>query len=355
MTQITTRLVRMFFFLLSLLFMVVYAIGIEHTPSLWAYVWGSALGVIVFACLLGLDLLFKQSNLKSFNTLVLGIFFGYLMALGLTLVFDTLVEMSGLQPGHFFAGLVKILLFLAALFLGVSSTLRASNEFYASIPFIKFTEKRQIVKDILLDTSALYDPRLIDFATSGLLDKRVVLPRFLLQELHQMQEGGDEGDAIKAKRALEVIKTLETIPEFFLRYHDTDFPGIKDSPAKTMRLARLLGADILLADINRIHMPHVEGIRIINLHMLAQALKPLMRHGELLKIKIQRFGKEERQGVGYLEDGTMVVVNGGGDFIGETINTYVLSVKHTQSGRMIFCNVTEDKHSHYEHESLSPR
>ena len=90
-------------------------------------------------------------------------------------------------------------------------------------------------------------------------------------------------------------------------------------------------------------MAQVEGVRIINIHALSNALKPLMQRGEVMRIKIQRHGKEDRQGVGYLEDGTMVVVNGGGDFIGETITVHVLSVKHTTSGRMIFCNVAEDE------------
>jgi uncharacterized protein YacL len=89
-------------------------------------------------------------------------------------------------------------------------------------------------------------------------------------------------------------------------------------------------------------MGTIEGITVVNLHALSNALKPLMQGGELIRIKIQRYGKEPRQGVGYLEDGTMVVVNGGGDYIGDTIEARVLSVKHTSSGRMIFCNVAEE-------------
>ena len=91
-------------------------------------------------------------------------------------------------------------------------------------------------------------------------------------------------------------------------------------------------------------MASIEGIRIINIHTLSNALKPLMQAGEFIKIKIQRYGKEPRQGVGYLDDGTMVVVNGGGNYIGEAIDAKVLSVKHTTSGRMIFCNAMDEEH-----------
>jgi uncharacterized protein YacL len=105
----------------------------------------------------------------------------------------------------------------------------------------------------------------------------------------------------------------------------------------------MIDADLLTADISRIEQASIEGVRIINIHTLSNALKPLTHSGETLTIKVQRYGKEPRQGVGYLEDGTMVVINGGADFIGETIKTHVLSVKHTSSGRMIFCNALEDE------------
>ena len=128
-----------------------------------------------------------------------------------------------------------------------------------------------------------------------------------------------------------------------VRFNDTDFPDVKDIQSKLIRLARLVDANILSADISKIQMASIEGIRIINLHTLSNALKPLMQAGEFIKIKIQRFGKEPRQGVGYLDDGTMVVVNGGGKFISETIDAQVLSVKHTSSGRMVFCNACDEE------------
>ena len=216
---------------------------------------------------------------------------------------------------------------------------------YLSLSFIKFTPTAQPTKDILLDLSALGDARIIDLAASGLLDKRLLLPRFLLKELHQQEEDQDEMIASKAKRSLDVLKKLEILPNLHLRYQETDFPEVQDFTSKVLRLARLLDTDLLSADNNRAQTAQIEGIRVINIHALSNALKPLMQRGESLKIKIQHIGKEELQGVGYLEDGTMVVVNGGGDYIGETISTRVLSVKRTTSGRMVFCNVSADEGS----------
>ena len=154
----------------------------------------------------------------------------------------------------------------------------------------------------------------------------------------------------KARRCLDVIKKLESVPALEIKINDTDFPDVKEMQGKLIRLARLLDANLLTADINRIQMASIEGIRVINMHALSNALKPLMQAGEYIKIKIQRYGKEPRQGVGYLDDGTMVVVNGGGNYIGETIEAKVLSVKHTTSGRMIFCNAVDDEGVSYEDE-----
>ncbi len=169
-----------------------------------------------------------------------------------------------------------------------------------------------------------------------------MIPRFIIKELYASAEMGDEISKSKARRCLDVVKKLEAVPGLELRFNDTDFPDVKETQGKLMRLARLLDANLLTADISRIQIASVEGIRIINIHTLSNALKPLMQAGEFIKIKIQRYGKEPRQGVGYLDDGTMVVVNGGGNYIGEIIDAKVLSVKHTSSGRMIFCNAIDE-------------
>ncbi len=340
---LSTTFVRFLFILLSVIFMISFAVGNVEAASGWTYVWGAALGLLIAGILIGLDMLCKRFNLRAFNTAVLGLFFGYLMAQALMLVFNAILDISGAHPGHVFIEIVKIFLFLFGTYLGVMMTLRSAGEIYLSIPFVKFTPTTQVSKDILLDLSALSDPRIIDLAASGLLDRRLIFPRFLIKELYQQEEDSDETTSSKAKRLLEIVHRLETLPNLHLRFQETDFPEEKEITGKILRLARLLDADVLSIDINRIQTAQIEGIRVINLHTLSNAMKPLMQKGEFLKIKILRHGKEEMQGVGYLEDGTMVVVNGGGKHIGELISARVLSVKHTASGRMIFCNVSENE------------
>ncbi|MBS0616367.1 MAG: TRAM domain-containing protein [Verrucomicrobia bacterium] len=306
--------------------------------------WGMGLGITFGCFLVALDMLFRRYNLRAFNIAIIGVFIGYLMGEALLLVFNAILEISSIsvviQPQTL--EIIKIALFLFGIYLGTIMTLRASDELYVSIPFVKFTQTTQKKKDLIVDTSVLADARIIDVVATGLFDHQLIIPRFVIKELYAQSETGDEPTRVRARRCLDVSKKLEAVPHLELRYNDTDFPEVKDTTGKLVRLARLLDANILSADVSRVQMSSIEGISIINMHSLSNALKPLMQAGEFIRIKIQRYGKEPRQGVGYLEDGTMVVVNGGGDFIGDLIDARVLSVKHTTSGRMIFCNVADE-------------
>ena len=336
---------RTFFVVLSIFFMTIYMVSNPMGSTTMNAFIGVLIGVAFGAILIGFDILFRRYNLRSFNISIIGLFIGYFMGKALILVFDSILDISTISV-HLapqVIEIVKIALFLFGLYLGTIMTLKASDELYISIPFVKFTPTAQRKKDLLVDGSVLADARIIDLAASGLVDQHLVIPRFIMKDLYAQVESTDEGLKAKAKRALEVVKKLEASPSLKMRYNDTDFPDIKDQMNKMVRLARLLDANILSADISHIQMSVIEGVRIVNIHTLSNALKPLMQTGEQIKIKIQRYGKEPRQGVGYLDDGTMVVVNGGGDYIGEIINAQVLSVKHTTSGRMIFCNANENQ------------
>jgi uncharacterized protein YacL len=322
--------------------------GETHANALVGIIIGTVFGFL----LIGFDLLFKRFNLRSFNIAVVGIFIGYLMGQALVLIFDAVLDISRIsiifQPQTL--EIIKIALFLFGVYLGTIMTLRSSDELYVSIPFVKFSPSAQKKKDLIVDPSVLSDARIIDLAATGLLDHQLIISRFTVKELYAFSEIGDEVSKSKARRSLDVIKKLEAIPDLDLRFNDTDFPEVKDIQGKLVRLARLLDGNILTADIGRVQTALVEGIRYVNIHSLSNALKPLMQAGEHIKIKIQRYGKEPRQGVGYLDDGTMVVVNGGGNYIGETIDAKVLSVKHTSSGRMIFCNACDEESLSHDYE-----
>ncbi|PIS03044.1 MAG: hypothetical protein COT85_03175 [Chlamydiae bacterium CG10_big_fil_rev_8_21_14_0_10_42_34] len=343
---------RTLFMILSIFFMTTYTISGSDGYTHANLMLGIGLGVTLGLALIAFDLLFKRFNLRAFNIAIIGLFVGYLMGQALVLILSSVLDISAasIHINPKVLEVIKIALFLFGIYLGTLMTLRASDELSISVPFVRFTPSAHRKKDLLIDHSILSDARILDLAGSGIFDHHLIVPRFLIKELYIQAETNDESTRSKAKRSLDMVKKLEALPDLDLRFNDTDFPEIKEPMGKMVRLARLLDANIITADLSRMQMAAIEGVRVINIHTLSTALKPLMQAGEHIKIKIQRYGKEPRQGVGYLEDGTMVVVNGGGEYIGETIDAKVLSVKHTTSGRMIFCNAKDEEGGYHSYD-----
>lgn len=341
--NISSVFFRFFFVVLSLLFFNTFTVtAFSFGFSGLSIAIGTAIALVFCLLLFGSDYLFRQVSLKSLNTTTLGLFFGYALGQVAVLIFTGALEVASLSLSPETLSLVKAGLFLFCVYFGVAFTVRAAGELYISLPFIKLKPTNKKTKDLILDNSILGDSRIIDLAASGLIDNHVIIPRFILKEIYELAESQNESSRSKARRSLEVVQKLESIPNLELRYVETNFPEIKEVQAKLVRLARLLDANIFTADMSVIEQSTIEGIRIINIHSLSKALKPLTQSGEYINIKVQRYGKESRQGVGYLDDGTMVVINGGAEYIGEVIKAQVLSVKHTSSGRMIFCNSMDE-------------
>lgn len=328
------------------------SINFEQNVNFWI---GIGVGAFLTLFCAFLEKGLTRLNLLSFNAVALGTFVGFF--LGKTLV-KTIDFLQISQESTIYTQLVKSSVMLSCIYLGALLTLKRANEIYASIPFIRMKQGKNQKKDLLLDASILSDPRIIDLASTGFFDNRWVIPKCVIQDLKTDLESSDEQLAIQSKKSLDVYKKLDAIAHLNLRLTDMDFPDIEDSNDRILQIAKYLHADIFTAN-TKWDRPLDTTVRMINIHSLSSALKPLMEMGKYLQIKIQRYGKEPRdkkeprQGVGYLEDGTMVVVNGGGDFIGETISALVLSVKHTSSGRMIFCN-TVDNSAYSKEEKLLP-
>lgn len=341
--HISLTFIRILFFGLCVLFFATFTTARSADNTYYAHLaFGIVAGIAFGGALVCLEVFSKKFNLRAFNIAALGLFFGYLMGEAIMLISQTILDVSSTSIPPENMTLLRIAIFLFSAYFGMTLTARASEELYVSIPFVKFKPSSHKKKDLLIDTSILLDSRIIDLTTSGLLDHHLILPRFVLKEFNESADSGDEAAKAKAKRCAEVVKKLENMPNLGLRIADMDFPETKDIMSKQIKLARLLDANIFTGDLSRVQQSTIEGVRVININSLSLALKPLAQAGEAINIKIQRYGKEPRQGVGYLEDGTMVVVNGGAEFIGETIRSQVLSVKHTSSGRMIFCNALED-------------
>jgi len=254
--NVSLAFTRIFFTLITVILFTTFSFAHPEGSPIFNAIIGLIGGLVFSAFLFGMDQLFKRFNLRSFNVVSLGLFFGYLMGLALNFIIKALFDISTLDERLSVTAveIVKIAVFIIGLYLGTSMTIRAADELYVSVPFVKFAQATQKKKDILIDGSVLSDARIIDLCSSGVLDNHVVVPRFLIKELYTAVEIGDEASKAKAKRALDVLKKLEAVTHLELRYNDTDFPDIKDSTSKLLRLARLIDANLLTADISRVQM-----------------------------------------------------------------------------------------------------
>ncbi len=334
--------IRSVFSLVSLLFFSAISISLMPNLPYWTSFSVGAIGGLSFAGLLfAVSHYLKSISIRNLNVVALGLLFGWFFGFALDQMFNAVVGLIPQSLSYETITLIKSCIYLTSCYLGVTLTVQSANELCFSIPFVKFTSVENKRKDVLLDPSLLTDPRLFDIARSGLLDQQLIVSNCSLEDLRNQIESGDESTKSRAQGGLEVFKKLQALPGLDLRIIDKDFPECKDGNTKLIRLARNVGANILSAEIGKLQQFDLAESKIININLLSTALKPLASAGENIQIKIQRFGKEPRQGVGYLDDGTMVVVNGGAEYIGKTIKVVVLSIKPTSSGRMIFCN-TQD-------------
>jgi uncharacterized protein YacL len=188
---------------------------------------------------------------------------------------------------------------------------------------------------MLVDTSAIIDGRIGDLISTGFVDRELVIPVFVLQELQRVADSTDPQRRARGRRGLEVVHDLR-LSSHPVATPEVAVPDVADVDAKLVRVAHELGLPILTTDYNLNKVAQIQGVQVLNVNDLANALKPAVLPGEVLRVKVIREGKEAEQGVGYLDDGTMIVVEGARDHIGELVETEVTSVLQSPSGKMIF-------------------
>lgn len=195
---------------------------------------------------------------------------------------------------------------------------------------------------ILLDTSVIIDGRIADVAETGFLDATLLVPRFVLAELQHIADSSDTLRRNRGRRGLEILNRLQGLDGIEVEIGDQDIKGTHDVDRKLVRLADRLNCPVMTNDYNLNRVAEIEGIRVLNLNELANAVKTIVLPGEVLDIQIIQEGKEHGQGVGYLDDGTMVVVEGGRDHQGQALPVTVTRVLQTVAGRMIFAQSAAD-------------
>jgi uncharacterized protein YacL len=292
---------------------------------------GAALGFFIAMLIIVLEFTMRKVSVRGLSSAVFGLLFGLIMA---KLVSDT-IALIPFDKNLVYS--LRVILTLVFCYLGMIIAMRGRDEFNIIVPYVKFS--RQDQKD---DTSVIIDGRIADICKTGFLDGKFIVPRFILKELQQIADSSDSLKRERGRRGLDIIGKLQKNPNIDVKIHNDDFPDIKEADLKLVKLAKVLSAKIFTNDYNLNKVSEIQGIKVLNVNELANALRPVVLPGEVMEIRLIKEGKEYNQGVGYLEDGTMVVVDNGRRLIGQNVSLVVGSVLQTAAGRMIFAKLQED-------------
>lgn len=208
--------------------------------------------------------------------------------------------------------------------------------------------KRKNATTHIVDTSALIDGRVADVCESKFLSGTLVVPRFVLQELQHVADSADAVRRAKGRRGMDILSRLQENAEVPVRIFDKDFPEIREVDSKIVALAKELGAKVITTDFNLNKLASLQGVTVLNVNDLANALKPVVLPGEAMSVFVVKEGKERDQGVAYLDDGTMVVVEEGRRAMGQKVTVIVASILQTSAGRMVFAKAVREK-PHHDH------
>jgi uncharacterized protein YacL len=302
------------------------------------------LSIGVFAAILvtgvlaiSIDVLVRNKQI----TTVSAVYFGLLLGLGLGALFSAALEplFRYYHLSERMIQLLRLLLAVACCYVSVSTLYQTKDEFRFIIPYVEFSKQVKGGRPLVLDTSVIIDGRIADICDTRIIDTKLVVPRFVLQELQSIADSSDKLKRNRGRRGLDMLKRMQNNSKVELQMHEAHLPELRDVQKVDERLvilAKALGARVVTNDFNLNKIAQLQGVDVINLNELANALKSVALPGELLTVRLVKAGDQIGQGVGYLEDGTMVVVEQGRSYIGQEINLSVTSVLQTPAGRMIF-------------------
>jgi uncharacterized protein YacL len=284
--------------------------------------------------LIAMDEMLKSFSLRAFSAITFGLLLGTAVAM--------LIDHSGLfenaEPQQ--RWLIRLGLFLSFSYIGIILAVRSNKEdFSLIIPYVRFSPQNKPDNLLLLDTSVIIDGRIADLIEAHFLEGLIVVPRFVLKELQQISDSADAIKRARGRRGLEMLNRIQRNTNMEVRIHDGDFPEEKDVDAKLVRLARNLNARLYTNDYNLAKVAELQKVNYLNLHEVAKCLKVILLPGEILQLKIVREGKDKGQGIGYLPDGTMVVVTNGQPHIGQQVEVQVQSLLQTGAGIIVFAEI----------------
>ena len=289
--------------------------------------------LIAVAVLIG-DSLIKRKRLDTITAfyfgIVIGLFLTYVLHIALTPIMPT-------EP-EWLAEWLKLALATIVCYSSISILLQTKDDFRFIIPYVEFAKEIKGLKPYVLDTSVVIDGRIADVIETRVIDNQLIMPQFVIAELQAIADSSDRLRRSRGRRGLDILNRLRSDPKVDLVVYDRELPQFAEQPVdqKLVLLAKHLDGKVVTNDYNLNKVAKLHDVGVINLNELSNALKPLFLPGETLEVRIIKQGEEAGQGVGYLEDGTMVVIEGSREFVHQEVIATVTSVLQTSAGRMVF-------------------
>jgi uncharacterized protein YacL len=303
---------------------------------------GTFFTVVIVAFAIGLFVLFLDAilptkRLTSVVGVYLGICAGLLLALAVGALIDVMADAWDLTGGRMdvYRGLAKVIIAIVLCYLSVSVVLTTKDDFRLVIPYVEFSKQVRGIRPLLVDTSVLIDGRVESLGNTGFIDAPLIVPQFVIDELQQLADSSDKLKRARGRRGLNMLTKLQESPFLDLSLDTTQMTG-RSVDHMLLDMAKEQNLRILTTDYNLNKVAQIQGVSVLNINDLANAVKSTAMPGETMSIEIIKAGESPTQGVGYMPDGTMVVVEHAADHIGHSVMLTVTNSLQTSAGRMIF-------------------
>lgn len=330
------RLVRALFFALSVFIGIAIALGMGE-PA-WV---GALMGLAYMGLLIGLDVFFARFTLREFSHATVGLAIGLFCAWLVTRIGIFQLAYFQSQPNaEMLRTIVELCIYGSLAFLGVSFALRSDRDHFAFlIPFVRFRREGSEGEPVVIDLSVAGDSRVLGLLATGFLSGTVVVPRFVIDELQRLADSDDALSSQKGKRGLEMMEKLRGQPDARVTVHENAGGAELPVEARLVSLAREVNARILTNDEGLAKVARLRGITVLSFPELSSALAVELGVGDELALTLTKPGREKHQAVGYLDNGTMIVVNQAAGLLGQTVHVVVCGAHNTSAGRLVFAEL----------------
>ncbi len=301
--------------------------------------WMIFAGILALAgAVIAADVFIPRKQIDIISSVYFGLLIGVLLTYVAMLALEPMLPERDSKDRSALITVVQLPLGMILCYTCISVLMQTKDDFRFIIPYVEFAKEVKGLKPYILDTSVVIDGRIADLAETNILDSQLIMPRFVLSELQGIADSSDKLRRARGRRGLDVLNRLRNNQNVDFKIYDREMPELANQAVdmKLVLLAKHLGGKVVTGDYNLNKVAKLHNVQVVNLNDISNSLKPVFLPGEAVAVRIVKAGEEAGQGVGYLDDGTMIVVEGGREFVGKEVKISVTSVLQTSAGRMIF-------------------